>query len=140
MPKPEAISPAIIIPALRYRDAPAAIEFLCAAFGFSRHLVVPGEGDRIEHAQLTLGSSMVMLGSVREEDLGFPWKQPREVGAVTQTIYVIVPDPDAHYRQAKAGGAEILREVTDQDYGGRLYTCRDLEGHVWSFGSYDPWH
>jgi uncharacterized glyoxalase superfamily protein PhnB len=82
----------------------------------------------------------VMLGSVREEGLGFPWKQPGEVGAITQTIYVIVPDPDAHHARAKAAGAEILREVTDQDYGGRLYTCRDPEGHVWSFGSYDPWH
>jgi uncharacterized glyoxalase superfamily protein PhnB len=58
---------------------------------------------------------------------------------VTQSSYVVVADPDAHYRTAKAAGAEIVMDIVDQDYGGRGYTCRDLEGHVWSFGSYDPW-
>jgi len=31
-------------------------------------------------------------------------------------------------------------DIEDQDYGGRGYTCLDLEGNVWSFGSYDPWN
>jgi uncharacterized glyoxalase superfamily protein PhnB len=52
---------------------------------------------------------------------------------------MIVPDPDAHYARAKAEGAEIVIDIKDEDYGGRGYTCRDLEGHVWTFGSYDPW-
>ena len=55
-----------IIPALRYVDAPAAIEWLCAAFGFERHLVVPGDNKQIAHAQLTFRNSMIMLGSARE--------------------------------------------------------------------------
>lgn len=42
-----------VIPTLRYRDARAAIDFLCEAFGFERHMVVEGEGDRdIAHAHL----------------------------------------------------------------------------------------
>ena len=38
---------ATVIPTMRYRDAPAAIEWLCHAFGFEKHLVVPGENDSI---------------------------------------------------------------------------------------------
>jgi uncharacterized glyoxalase superfamily protein PhnB len=53
-------------------------------------------------------------------------------------IHVVVKDVDAHYAQAVAAGAEILAEPSDPEYGGRFYSCRDLEGNVWSFGSYDP--
>lgn len=52
-----------------------------------------------------------------------------------QGVYVAVEDVDTHYEQAKAAGAEIIREIEDTDYGAREYTARDLEGHVWSFGS-----
>jgi uncharacterized glyoxalase superfamily protein PhnB len=53
-------------------------------------------------------------------------------------IYVAVEDADAHYEQAKAAGAEIVREIGDTDYGSREYTARDPEGNVWSFGTYRP--
>jgi uncharacterized glyoxalase superfamily protein PhnB len=130
-----------IIPAMRYRDAPAAIEWLCAVFGFEKHLVVPGENGGIAHAQLVFGNGMIMLGSAREDDEFGRWMQPPQElgGAGSQSIYVIVDNVDAHYARAKAAGAEIVSEVEDQSYGGRLYSCRDPEGHLWSFGSYDPW-
>ena len=129
-----------IIPCLRYRNAPAAIDWLCAAFGFERHLVVPGEGNTIAHAQLRLGDAMIMLGSVVDSEYGRLMKQPDEIGgAETQSPYVVVPEVDAHYARAKAAGASIVIDIKDQDHGGRLYSCRDLEGHLWSFGSYDPW-
>ena len=128
------------IPAMRYRDAPAAIEWLCEAFGFERHLIVPGENGTIAHAQLSFGNGMVMLGSVVDSEFGRLMKQPDEIGgAETQTAYVIVEDPDAHYARAKAAGARIVMEIKDEDYGGRGYSCRDPEGHLWNFGSYDPW-
>ena len=131
---------ASIVPALRYRDGPAAIDWLCKAFGFARHLVVPGEGGTIAHAQLIYGGGMIMLGSVRQNAYGRLLRQPDEIGGYqTQTIYMIVPDPDAHCARAKAEGAEIVIDIKDEDYGGRGYTCRDVEGHVWTFGSYDPW-
>ena len=67
-------------------------------------------------------------------------RQPDEIGGVeTQSAYVIVDDADAIYASAKAAGAEILLDIRDADYGGRGFTCRDLEGHMWSFGTYDPW-
>jgi uncharacterized glyoxalase superfamily protein PhnB len=129
-----------IIPTLRYRDAAAAIDWLCAAFGFERHLVVPGEGGAIAHAQLTCGNGMIMLGSAADDEFGRLQKTPVEVGGVgTQSPYVVVPDADAHYERAKAAGAAIVYDIRDEDYGGRGYSCRDPEGHLWNFGSYDPW-
>ncbi|HLK64887.1 MAG TPA: VOC family protein [Bryobacteraceae bacterium] len=133
--------PAVIVTCLRYRNAPAAIDWLCGAFGFERQLVVPGENGTIAHAQLTFGNGMIMLGSVHDNEYGRLVKQPDEIGgASTQTAYVIVPDADAHYQRAKAAGAQILIDIKDEAYGGRGYTCRDVEGHIWTFGTYDPWH
>ena len=133
-----------IIPALRYRDAPAAIDWLCEHLGFERHLVVPNDDGSIAHAQLSLGSGMIMLGSVEgpdgETEFGRFLQQPDEIGGrETQSSYLVVADPDAAYARVKAGGAEILIEIRDEDYGGRGFTCRDPEGHIWSVGSYDPW-
>jgi uncharacterized glyoxalase superfamily protein PhnB len=128
-----------IIPALRYRNASAAIDWLCEAFGFAEKMVVPGEGDRIAHAELTLGNGLVMLGD-SETEYGKILAAPASRDQVaTQGLYVVVDDVDAHYARAKAAGAEIVLDIKTQDYGGRDYTCRDLEGHVWTFGSYDPW-
>lgn len=131
--------PSTIVPALRYRDAAAAIEWLCTAFGFERHLVVPGEDGGIAHAQLTFGNGMIMLGSGQGGEYDGLVTDPVTAGTVTQAPYIIVEDVDGHYAAAKAAGAEIVIDIADQDYGGRLYVCRDPEGHVWNFGSYDPW-
>jgi uncharacterized glyoxalase superfamily protein PhnB len=129
---------ASIVPALRYRDAPAAIRFLRDAFGFTEHLVVPGPNDTIVHAELALGYGMIMLGSGHGGEFDRYMKAP-DGGPLTQTVYVIVADPDAHYARAKSAGAEILMDIKTEDYGGRGYTCRDPQGHIWTFGSYDPW-
>lgn len=131
---------ATVIPCLRYRNAPAAIEWLCKNFGFEKHLVVPNEDGTIAHAQLSFGSGMIMLGLVVESDFGRLMKQPDEIGgAETQSAYLVVSDADAIHARAKAAGAEIVMEIKDEDYGGRGFSCRDLEGHLWSIGTYDPW-
>ena len=136
---PHGTGPALI-PCLRYRDAPAAITWLCDTFGFEARLVVPGDGDTIVHAQLSLGSGMLMVGSVQDTAYGRLLRQPDEVGgASTQSIHVVVADPDAVHARVKAAGGTVLIEPKDEDFGGRSFTCRDLEGHLWSFGSYDPW-
>jgi uncharacterized glyoxalase superfamily protein PhnB len=124
-----------IFPALRYRDARAAIRWLCDAFGFVEQAVY-GEGERVDHAQLTCEGGMVMLGTARDDF--FRMKTPRELGYAAGSIYVVVGDPDAHHARAVAAGAEIVRELTDQEYGSRDYSARDPEGYVWSFGTYQP--
>jgi len=131
---------ATMIPTLRYRDAAAAIEWLCEAFGFEKHLVMPGEDGAIAHAQLVLGNGMIMLGSARDDEFG-RLQQPPSSGdsVVTQSPYIVVADVDSHYQHAIAAGASIVIELKDEDYGGRDYSCRDPEGHLWNFGTYDPW-
>ncbi|MGQ0591313.1 MAG: VOC family protein [Gammaproteobacteria bacterium] len=133
---------ATIIPCLRYRDAPKAIEWLSRTFGFEKQLVVPNADGTIAHAQLSFGNGMIMLGSVLEveSEFGRLIKQPDEIGGFeTQSAYVVVSDADAIYASAKAAGAEIVIEIKDADYGGRVFSCRDLEGHLWNIGTYDPW-
>ncbi|GGC40900.1 hypothetical protein GCM10011504_19160 [Siccirubricoccus deserti] len=129
--------PSGIIPCLRYRDASAAIEWLKRAFGFAEHAVYRDEAGGIAHAELTLGDAMIMLGSARED--GFGALQGLPDGQVTQSAYIIVAEPDAHHARAVAAGAEIVMPLKTEDYGGRGYSCRDPEGHLWNFGSYDPW-
>lgn len=129
-----------IIPTLRYRDAAAAIDWLCAAFGFQPHLVVPGEDGTIAHAQLVLGHGMIMLGSARDDEFGAMQRPPAAPDApVSQSPYIIVADVDAHHAAAVAAGARVVMAPKDEDYGGRGYNCRDPEGNLWNFGSYDPW-
>jgi len=132
-----------IIPTLRYQDCVKAIDWLCATFGFEEHLVVPNEIGGITHAQLVCGTAMIMLGDGHrdaDDPVGRLNKSPLQLdGCNTAGIYMIVEDVDAHYEKARTAGAEIVLDIVDQDYGGREYSCKDLEGHLWSFGSYDPW-
>jgi uncharacterized glyoxalase superfamily protein PhnB len=128
------------IPTLRYRDAKAAIERLCEVFGFARHAVYEGKDGAVMHAELSLGNGMVMLGSVTDTDYGRNIRQPDEIGGrETQSPYLIVADADAVHARARKAGFEMVVDIKDEDYGGRGFTCRDLEGHLWNVGTYDPW-
>ena len=128
-----------VIPCMRYRDAPAAIDWLCTTFGFEATLVVPNEDGSIAHAQLSFGNGMIMLGSVFDTEFGRLMKQPAEIGQFnTQSSYLVVNDADKVYDNVRQAGGEILLDIKDEDYGGRGFTCRDPEGHIWSIGTYDP--
>ena len=141
MPSLAADTVSTIIPSLRYRDALAAIDWLCSAFGFEKQAVYADDNGVVQHAQLVFGNGMIMLGTVAG---GSGWSeliaQPDEIGGrETQCPCVIVADCAAHYARAKAAGARIVEELETKDYGGMGYSCRDPEGHLWWFGSYDPW-
>lgn len=127
-----------IYPGLRYRDAVGMIAWLGQAFGFTEHFVVPGAEGTIAHAQLQFGSDMIMLGTHCDDDLGT--KLPGEVGGVTQMLYLVVAEQDLDqlFDQAQRAGAEIIRAVRETDYRSREFTVRDPEGHLWSFGTYQP--
>jgi uncharacterized glyoxalase superfamily protein PhnB len=127
------------IPTMRYRDAGAAIGWLCDVFGFARHAVHERDGV-VLHAELSFGNGMVMLGAIVDNDYGRNIRQPDEVGGQeTQAPYLVVADADAVYRRARAASFEIVLDIKDEDYGGRGFTCRDPEGHLWNVGTYDPW-
>ncbi len=126
-----------IIPALRYRDANAGLEFLAAAFGADAKEVHRGEDGVIHHAELRLGDSMVMVGQATEG--GWLGGEPGRPLASTVSLYVVVDDPDAHHERAVAAGATVVRPLEDTEYGSREYSVRDPEGNLWSFGTYDPY-
>ena len=70
MPPTPQVAGSTMIPAIRYLDAPAAIEWLCRAFGFEKHAVYEDSAGGIAHAQLTFGSGMIMVGSLRDDAWG----------------------------------------------------------------------
>jgi uncharacterized glyoxalase superfamily protein PhnB len=117
------------------------IDWLCATLGFEQQAVYRGPGGTVMHAQLTFGNGMIMIGSVDNGSASSVLiKQPDEVGgAETQTPYLVVEDCDAVYAMAKHGGARVLMELEEKDYGGKGFSCADPEGHVWHIGTYDPW-
>jgi uncharacterized glyoxalase superfamily protein PhnB len=120
-----------LYPLIRYTDAPEAIAFLTDAFGFREREVIANEDGTIAHAELSYGTSVLMLGSDREDH-----RYGRRAGQ--GWIYVAIEDPDAHCERARAAGAEIITELHDTDYGSRDYGARDLEGNTWHFGTYRP--
>ena len=124
-----------IFPILRYNDARGAIRWLCETFGFVELFSVPESGQIVRHAQLKLGSNIIMLGSVRPDE---HMASPQVLGAATQALYVYVDDLDAHFERARSAGAEITSPPKDTDFGSREYHVRDLEGHPWTFGTYLP--
>ena len=129
-----------VIPGLRYRNAAAAIDWLCEVLGFARRAVYPGEGGTIAHAELTLGNGLIMLGSGKDDEYGRGFKPPDELGFETCSIYLVVPDADAVHARAVAAGAVIVRPLQETPYGSREFAVKDPEGHSWSVGTYDPWH
>ena len=127
-----------VTPVLPYRDVRAAIEFLTRAFGFAEKAVYHGMDGVVVHAELTLGNGMVLLDAVKESSFSKHLVRPAAAGGVTMTVYCVVADTDIHFAKASAAGAEIVRAPVTRDYGGRDYTAEDPEGHLWTFGTYDP--
>jgi uncharacterized glyoxalase superfamily protein PhnB len=126
-----------IYPAIRYRDAKAAIAWL-KRLGFEEHLVCPGDGDTVAHAELKVAGHLIMLGSVNDDANA---KSPLDLGGASASIYIAVDSPqdvDAWYQRAKSIGAAIDRAPSDTEYGSREFGLRDPEGHGWSFGTYRP--
>jgi uncharacterized glyoxalase superfamily protein PhnB len=125
-----------IFPAVRYRDADAAIAWLSEAFGAAQRHVYRDSNGRIMHAELTFGDGLLMLGSLDED--GFLGGAPPDPRAGATSIYIAVGDPDAVHASATRAGAEIVRDLSDTGYGSREFSVRDPDGNLWSFGTYNP--
>jgi uncharacterized glyoxalase superfamily protein PhnB len=123
-----------LCPTLLYADARAAVRQLTQALGFRQLALYEGEDGAVAHAELTQGGGVVMLGS--KDNGGVFAEAMRNAGPAG--VYVAVEDVDAHHARAVEHGVEILTAPADQDYGSRDYMARDLEGNVWSFGTYTP--
>jgi uncharacterized glyoxalase superfamily protein PhnB len=120
-----------VIPYLLYEDCDGALDFLARAFGFEEVLRYTGEGGYVNHAEMKVGRD----GRIFMGDPGDDYENPKRLGHETVGIYVETgEDVDALCERARAAGATIREEPTDQDYGERRFTVVDLEGHVWFFG------
>ncbi|APH72592.1 VOC family protein [Aquibium oceanicum] len=124
-----------IYPTLRFRDAAKMIDWLSEAFGFTVHAKHMADG-KVVHAELALGSSMIMCGDVKDDAYGAMVGAPESQGG--KSVYIAIDDADVACERARAAGAEILEEPVDRDYGSRDFICRDPEGNVWCFGTYWP--
>jgi uncharacterized glyoxalase superfamily protein PhnB len=130
-----AVGQVTMYPILGYRDLAAAIDWLCRVFSFEPLEVMRDEDGAYVHVELRLGDGVIMPTTQSKElNADNPWDQP----LTTQGLYVALDGVDAHYDRAVAEGAEILRPLADTVYGSREYTARDLEGNLWSFGTYRP--
>lgn len=129
------------IPNISYKDPEKALRFLKDAFGFSEHSVYRDDKNNIQHGQLIFGNAMIMISHAdNESEFGEFTRTSSEIGNYnTQTPYIIIEDVDSHYKNAKVNGAEIIMDIKDEGYGGRGYSCKDPEGYIWSFGSYNPY-
>ncbi len=117
-----------VTPYLLYEDVAGALDWLREAFGFEEVLRFASEEGEINHAEMRIGGESVYLG-----DPGGDYRSPKRLGTRTAMVHVYVDDVDAHYLRAKAAGAAIELEPTDQPYGDRRYDAYDLEGQLWSF-------
>ena len=124
-----------IFPTFRYREPARMIDWLERAFGFTTHARY-GEGDRVDHAELAFGGSLIMLGGVRDDAYGRMAGAPGPGNGTS--LYLVTDDPDALFERAKAAGATIEEGLTDRDYGSREFIARDPEGFLWCFGTYWP--
>jgi uncharacterized glyoxalase superfamily protein PhnB len=117
--------PPTIWPSVPYPDPQAAIDFLVAVFGFEPTALIPGDqpGSYAEiELRWTHGSGGIII---------------RRADSVVPTwLYVVTPDPDGPYHQAKAAGLEITRELQDTGYGNRTFTAVDPWSVTWSFGTH----
>ena len=130
-----------VIPTVRYRNVPAAVAWLQEAFDFEPHRLVKDAKGTVLYAELTFGTGMVMVAPIQDSPLGDLMVQPDEIaGMETQICYLFVDNAKAHCARAKAAGAEIVLDIEVEATGGRGYSCRDLEGHVWNFGTHNPWN
>ncbi len=127
-------------PGMRYRDVDAAIEFLCRAFGFELRSAETNANGNTLYAELSFGSTIIMIAAASGFDLDRFMKQPGDIGgAETQCCYYVVDDIDAHYARARNAGCEIVIDMQTRPNGAQAFTSRDPEGHLWCFGTYDPW-
>ena len=120
-----------ITPYIFYKDVASALDWLARVFGFQERMRLPGPNRRITHAEMELADGVIMMGCPGPE-----YKNPKQLGHVTQNLYVYVEDVDEHFEHANEAGATILAELEDQFYGDRTYRVEDLEGHQWAFAQH----
>lgn len=128
---------AALTPTAFYRDPMAALRWLEAAFGFETTLLLTDDEGKVGHAEMTFRNCNIGVGGewAGPQLGGTSMCSPASLGgSATQFVWIeLDEDLDAHCARARAAGAKIVDEPTDQFYGARTYRAHDPEGHVWNF-------
>jgi PhnB protein len=117
-----------VTPYLSVKGAASAIAFYKKAFGAKEIMRMPGPGGTIGHAEIQIGDSRIMLADEYPE---MNFRSPQAFGGTPVAISLYMQDVDRVVKKAIAGGAKVLRPVTDQFYGDRSGSLEDPFGHVW---------
>jgi PhnB protein len=115
-------------PYLIVDGAGRAIEFYKRAFGAKELMRIPAPGDRVGHAEVRIGSSVIMLADEHPE---MDARGPRHYGGSPVSLLLYVADVDKQFQQALTAGGTEVRPVADQFYGDRAGTLKDPFGHTW---------
>jgi PhnB protein len=122
-----------VTPYLSVDGAAAAIDFYHRVFGATERGRIPAPGDKIGHAELQVGDSVIMLSDELPE---MDQRSPKSVGGTPVTISVYVEDVDAVFDRGIRAGARPLRPVENQFYGDRAGQFEDPFGHRWSVATH----
>src|SRR5215211_1147889 len=118
-----------ITPYLYYQNVEFALKFLSKAFGFRKYgSQMRGPDGKTDHAAMQFGNDIIMMGRPPMK-----YRNPKELGQPTQSLYVNVENVDKHFERAKKAGANIIEELENTEYGHRRYRATDPEGHEWAF-------
>ncbi len=129
-----------VMPYLTYDDPNAALEWLKKAFGVEEIALTTGPQGEIVHAELKIGTGIILLTGANGNGV-LPMGSPRSLPHSHQGVFVRIDgakNVDKHHDQAVSAGAKVLMPLQDMPWGSREYTCQDVEGHIWSFGTYNP--
>jgi PhnB protein len=122
-----------VIPYLSVDGANAAIDFYTQVFGAHERVRMPGPGDKVGHAELELGDSVIMLADTFPDVGG---QSPKAIGGTSVMVMVYVEDVDATFERAVAAGATVERAIENQFYGDRSGQFVDPFGHKWYVASH----
>ena len=122
-----------VTPYLVVDGGSAAIDFYREVLGATERMRMPAPNDKVGHAELEIGDSLIMLA---DEDPDMDAHGPKTVGGTPVTLHVYVEDAEAVFERAVQAGAKALRPVEDQFYGDRLGEFEDPFGHRWSVATH----
>jgi len=118
-----------VMPYLAVAGAADAIAFYTDVFGATERMRMPAPGNKIGHAELQIGDSVVMLADEFPE---MNHVGPKRLGGSPVTLAIYVENVDHAVARALEKGARVLQPVENKFYGDRAGQIEDPWGHRWS--------
>jgi len=109
-----------VCPYLMVESVELQAQFLQTVFGARIKEELKQENGLVQHGEVNLGETVIMMGRARPE-----W--PASPGA----NYVFVAQVDDVFQKALAAGAAPLMEPADRFYGYREGGIKDPQGNTW---------